>query len=329
MPQSSLFLSMKNIRNTSIPNSIGERRNLPAWITWQASKQTYLTFRLLVNPSRVQDAYRAYAYFRWVDDQLDCNTGTPSEKLAFINRQRLLMEACYHQEACRDVCSEEQMLVDMACNDRLQNPSEASGLQFYLRNMMEVMSFDVQRKGRLISEEELKNYSLLLATAVTELLFYFIGPDDPSPRNQERYQAVRGAHIVHMLRDMLEDIDLGYINIPGDVLRSKQISPNDLTSEAFRAWVGERVSLARQCFCTGRKYFAKVKSLRCRLAACAYLARFEWMLEAIERDGYQLRRNYPERKSLRAGGWMAWRVLKSMMNKNWLDNPIRQVVLPD
>jgi hypothetical protein len=36
------------------------------------------------------------------------------------------------------------------------------------------------------------------------------------------------------------------------------------------------------------------------------------MLRAIERDGYSLRSEYPERKSLRAGLWMGWLTLTSM-----------------
>jgi hypothetical protein len=74
-----------------------------------------------------------------------------------------------------------------------------------------------------------------------------------------------------------------------------------------------RVQLARSYFRVGREYIARVSNLRCRLAGFAYTARFEWMLGAIERDNYRLRSEYPERKSLRAGLWMAWSVLTAMI----------------
>ena len=45
--------------------------NPAASITKAASKQTYYTIRFLVDRDRVDDAYRAYGYFRWVDDVLD------------------------------------------------------------------------------------------------------------------------------------------------------------------------------------------------------------------------------------------------------------------
>ncbi len=44
-------------------------------ITKAASKQTYATIRFLVDRERVNDAYLAYAYFRWVDDVLDAESG--------------------------------------------------------------------------------------------------------------------------------------------------------------------------------------------------------------------------------------------------------------
>jgi hypothetical protein len=85
-----------------------------------------------------------------------------------------------------------------------------------------------------------------------------------------------------------------------------------VNGQAYREWVCGRVQLARMYFKAGRECTAWVKNLRCRLAGYAYTARFEWMLRAIERDHYCLRSEYPERKSLRAGLWMAGLTLASM-----------------
>ena len=70
-----------------------------------------------------------------------------------------------------------------------------------------------------------------------------------------------------------------------------------------------RVALANAYFRTGLENMVRVKNWRCRLAGFAYIARFEWMANAIERDGYRLRAAYPERKSLKAGLWMVSRTL--------------------
>ena len=305
---------MANTRKNNNPRKNIRVSDLPARITEAGSKQTYYTFRLLADRGRVEDALRSYAYYRWLDDLLDCNSATREEKLALLTRQQTLLDRCYRRQPPGDVGPEEQMLVDLIHNDN----EEQSGLQIYLRNMMAVMSFDVERCGRLISEAELSEYTRLLSTAVTDLLFYFIGHEESPSRIDARYYAVKGAHVIHMLRDMVEDISAGYFNVPAEYIKAKQISLDDLHNLSFRKWVFERVKLARQCFEDGRKYISQVNNFRCRLAGLAYLTRFEWVLRAIEKDGYCLRAEYPERKSLRAGLWMSWRTFSSVLNLPWI-----------
>jgi len=282
---------------------------LAASITRAASKQTYYTIRFFVDRGLVHDAYRAYAYFRWVDDCLDADSLSLSERRAFIDRQQSLLEACYQGWEHTDLSAEEMILVELVHN----HPDRSSGLEAYLRNMMAVMAFDVERRGRMISQAELNEYTRLLATAVTEAMHYFIGHDSPSPQGDTRYLAVRGAHIIHMLRDWQEDVPAGYINIPDEYVREHEWTLEGVDNPAFQEWVRGRVHLAGSCFQRGRETIAQVKNLRCRLAGFAYVARFEWVLNAIERDGYRLRPEYPERKSWRAGLWVLARTLSSSL----------------
>ncbi len=292
------------------PTEVGGSGDLSAGITRAASKQTYYTIHFLMDRDRRQDAYRAYAYFRWVDDRLDNNIFSQAEKRDFIHRQQSLLETCYRRELPVGSCGEEQILVDLVSHD----PEQESGLQIYLNNMMAVMTFDVERQGRRISQSELSQYTLMLARAVTEYMFYFIGHQDAPPAHPSRYLAVCGAHVVHMLRDMVGDIALGYYNIPNELLEAGRVSLDDLSGQAFCQWVEERTQLAHRYFEAGRQYISRVKSMRCRLAGFAYLARFEWMLKAIEEEQYCLRANYPERKSLRATFWILRRALASFVN---------------
>lgn len=288
-------------------------QSLAAAITKAASRQTYYTILWFVDRGRVGDAFRAYAYFRWVDDALDAESGTRLEKLAFADRQRTLLEACYRGEVPEGVSAEEQMLIDLVSHD----DEKYSGLQTYLRKMMAVMEFDARRRHRIVSQAELSGYTRALAIAVTEALHYFIGHGDSRPGCERRYHAVTAAHIVHMLRDAHEDAQAGYFNLPGEYLQKWRITPQDLGSRAYREWVRGRVELARSYFEAGRECIVQVRSLRCRLAGFAYTARFEWMLRAIERDDFHLRLDYPERKGLQAGLWMAWSSLTSMLASMW------------
>src|SRR5512138_3567314 len=155
-------------------------------ITKAASKQTYYTIRFLVDRERVEDAYRAYGYFRWVDDTLDAESISGPERIAFLERQKSLLERCYRNHVPRDTNIQENMLVELIQKDQEKN----SGLQLYLRNMMQVMDFDTKRRGRWISDVELDEYTRWLSIAVMEAIHYFIGHNDYAPYDETRYLAV-------------------------------------------------------------------------------------------------------------------------------------------
>jgi hypothetical protein len=278
---------------------------LAAAITRAASKQTYYTVRFLVDRGLMDEAYRAYAYFRWVDDRLDQETRPRTERLAFVKRQQALVKSGYRGDALVDLTPEERLLADLIQQDTEKN----SGLQTYIRNMMAVMAFDADRRGRLISQRELNDYTRWLATAVTEALHYFIGHNCASPHGETRYLAVTGAHITHMLRDALDDAQAGYYNVPREVVVAHGLAPWDVESRAYRDWVKEQVHQARACFRAGRYYLARVENLRCRIAGYAYIHRFEMVLDCIEREDYLLRACYPERKGRSRGLEMMGRAL--------------------
>ncbi|MCA9924775.1 MAG: squalene/phytoene synthase family protein [Anaerolineales bacterium] len=297
-----------NARNQRLPADVSHI--LASSITQASSKQSYYTVRCLVDRTRIDDAYRAYAYFRWVDDNLDETRQNKESRIAFANQQTALINHCYHGNWPQRILPEEQMLVNLI----RRNNEQSSGLRIYIENMMAVMQFDAERKGRLISQSELDNYAYLLATAVTEALHYFIGNGRYAPGNETRYLAATGAHIAHMLRDTVLDVANGYYNIPGEYLAAHNLQPWDIGSEAYRMWVKQRVELARTYFQTGKQYLAQVEHTRCRIAGYAYIARFETVLDLIEKDNYFLRVDYPERKRASAFLKMGWSALTGALN---------------
>lgn len=296
--------SQSNAAMVTVPHDLDPTHHQSAAITKAASKQTYYTIRWLVDRDRTADAYRAYAYFRWLDDRLDEGLSGSAGDMALVERQRALIEGAYQGERPRDLTTEERVLVDLIRSDREAD----SGLQAYIRNMMAVIAFDAQRRGQLISQQGLDDYTRHLAIAVTEVLHYYIGHDQFAPSDEARYHAVTAAHITHMLRDTYEDIAAGYYNIPQEFLDTHEIAAWDIDSPAYQDWVKSRVQLARDYFRSGKAYLAQVESRRARMAGYAYVARFEGVLDVIERDGYRLRPEYGERKNLRAGLKMGWSV---------------------
>ena len=282
---------------------------LAAKITLDASKQTYLTIRTLVPREYRDDAFRAYAYFRWVDDRIDGDELAPEERLDFIAGQKQLLAHCLENRPPRTLLSEEWLLVDLTQGFLGHEP----GLRIYLQAMMSLMDFDARRRECRITEQEFKWYSRRLATAVPEAVYTFIGGECGAPRTMERYLACDGAHIAHMLRDLHDDLDAGYINIPIEVYEGETIDLEALQSERIRNWVWEQVQTARAYLTEGAAYMNSVQNPRCRLAGAWYAARFEGVLDAIEHEDYRLRRDYSDCKGVRMVLRMTWNGLRAAM----------------
>lgn len=256
----------------------------------------------MVDKPMIADAYRAYAYFRWVDDFIDLHSSTKNERVAFLQRQTELINRIYRKRECADLLVQEEMLADLINNCRDQK----GRLQSYIRNMLAIIHFDTHRRGHLISTKELSWYSDTLGKAVVDVIQHFIGNRCQYPDTEHRTHAAIGAHIAHMLRDTFEDTSAGFINIPREYLEVHQIQPTDYESDAYRAWVKERVRLAWVNIESGKRYFNSIESLRCRIVGNWYCVRFDNILHAIEREDYLLRAEYPERKNLSSWSRMAW-----------------------
>jgi phytoene/squalene synthetase len=141
--------------------------------------------------------------------------------------------------------------------------------------------------------------------AVTEALYYFIGHDDPSPNHQARYLAVTGAHIVHMLRDAVEDVEAGYFNIPREVLQARGISPQDIASGPTAN------GFARNSTWRARISTFRANALRGSRTGAAAWPGMPTPPASVDAERHRtrqfcLRAEYPERKGLAAGLWMSW-----------------------
>lgn len=263
-------------------------------ITWDGSKQSYFTARFLVDKALENDCYRAYAYFRWVDDVVDISAETREERISFIKRQKVIINLLYNNQRPNDLTPEEEIIADLIRHDRGDN----SGLQSFIRNFLAVIEFDAYRRGSLINERQLNWYSSYLGKSVTDAIQYFIRNGHPYPDGKNRYLAATAAHITHMLRDMAHDLGEGYINIPAEYLDLHQICPNDTDSPHFRFWVRDRVMLAREYFHEGKLYLEELDVLRCKIAGYLYCARFEDVLISIEQSGYLIHEANIEKRKI-------------------------------
>ena len=262
--------------------------NLAQSITRAGSRQTYYTAQLMVDKNLVSDFYRAYAYFRWADDFIDITSQSKDERISFVKRQRKLLDNLYNHESPSDLEPEENIVADLIHRDKGEN----SRLRSFISNMFAIIEFDAYRKGRVIKSSELAWYSTRLSQSVTDGLQYFIGNGSSYPTGENRYLAAYAAHITHLLRDMISDMRDGFINIPKEYLDEHSIDPEDVHSLPFRAWVRNRVEQARENFREGKHYLDSLEVLRCKIMGYWYCARFEGILDIIERDGFTLRAVY-------------------------------------
>ena len=270
-------------------------------ITWNSSKQTYYTARFMVDNGLQDDCYRAYSYFRWADNVIDDQCQTQADRMTFINRQIRLVAGLCNGENFEHLSPEEELIADLIDHER----GESCKLRSYIHNFLAILDFDAKRKGYPISQKELEWYSARLGVAVTDAIQHFIGHGYPYPEDERRYLAATAAHMVHMLRDMLEDIQDGYINIPHQYLAQQGIAPDDLQSLTtlcepviLRDFVKGQIELARSYFTAGKEYLDTLDVLRCKIVGYWYCLRFKGVMDAIEKDDYILRANYGERHKL-------------------------------
>ncbi|HET7010019.1 MAG TPA: squalene/phytoene synthase family protein [Anaerolineales bacterium] len=247
-------------------------------ITRAGSLSTFLIIRWLADADLADDAFRAYAYFRWIDDMVDGEELAAPGRTAFLARQRQLL-ACALRGARVDAADpEEHLLSDLLGREHTGHP----GLRSYLIHVMAVIDFDVRRRGQTVAARELATYSRNLSMAVMGGLSYFVGHHSVYPATPERLLAASGAHIIHMLRDAAEDVRAGYYNVPREFLEAHRLAPDDLQSPAYAEWVRQRLVLARRCLARGRGYILSCRNLRVRLAGLAYTARFLYTLRKLE-----------------------------------------------
>jgi phytoene/squalene synthetase len=248
----------------------------------------------MVDKELADDAFRAYGYFRWIDDFVDAEARNHEERTSFMARQKEVIQAVYRGDRPSDLTPEEEIIADLISRHKEID----AGVHSYIQKMFAVIDFDAHRRGRLISEDELKWYSDALGTSVTDAIQFFVGNRRPYPETNGRYSAGIAAHIAHMLRDMKNDISDGFVNIPREYLESHGLGPEDFEHSAYRSWVRERVDTSRKLFALGERYLNSLHMLRVKIVGNWYSARFDGVLDAIEQDDYVLRVDYGNRRRL-------------------------------
>jgi phytoene/squalene synthetase len=222
-----------------------------------------------------------YTYLRTVDDRIDTMEHTPQDKKRYLSEQRELIDDLY----AGDVQHGTSVIAQLVRYDRSHNNT----LRPFIEGMMDVFEFDASRQYKIVSEQELLDYSLALGSAYTQLLIRFV---EPRYRVQEEnVQLAHACHLSHILRDFPEDLKLGYINIAKQDIDTYHIDPT-VQNENFRKWLKDRIITIAEKFKKGKVKLDRIPILRIKIIARLYCFRYEAVLQQIEDADYQLQAAY-------------------------------------
>jgi phytoene/squalene synthetase len=248
----------------------------------------YLLVRLFTKADRRDYLFLIYAYFRWIDDMVDSPGTSKEEKERFIEQQRGFLANLYDGQACLETCTlEEQFAQWFVAYDR--------EIGFLLKDdvlgMFSVLKHDLDRDRAPWSAEEMYEFICLESKSYINMIRFSCG-ETGNYKGANRYDEGVACKLAHLLRDFVEDLNQGTMNISRDDLQKYEINLDKGNHENFRLWVKDQVMLAGERFRMGKHNLSNSSRLRYKIASQLYCAKYEDILAMIEKDNYFLRAKY-------------------------------------
>jgi len=189
--------------------------------------------------------------------------------------------------------------------------------------MFSVLMRDLEWNGATTPSKEMDELIYIESKSFINMIRFFFG-ETGDYDGADKYNEGIGCKLVHLLRDFIEDLDLGYVNISQDDIERYRINLDNVNDDNFRTWIRARVELAREHFRKGKRNLSKSRRLRYKIASYLYCAKYEDILKIIEKDNYCLRLEYkrtPLEKAQRLYK-LIW-VLLSTVRKHYIRKLIR------
>jgi hypothetical protein len=113
-----------------------------------------------------------------------------------------------------------------------------SPLRASMKEVLELMEFDLQRRGEVLPREEIDQYLLRIGRVMIDFLFRFAAPG--LMLSEAFCKAASRAYLyADTLIDLAHDIDFGLINIPAEDLELYPIR-REAGFDALRPWIAAR-----------------------------------------------------------------------------------------
>lgn len=179
-----------------------------------------------------------YAYLRWVDDYVDDPKNDIMNKKSFIERQKFLIDAFVKGEEAEYQNIEETFLFHFI---RFAGENKSEFIRNAIINMIDSIEMDVRRLqgDGIFSASDLELYVRKQSKALYDILIYFFLPKKYHniKNTQGRYQAR-----AFIMRDIVEDIDAGLINISHEDIQKFNLDLSSIRAkENLEQWIKEEL----------------------------------------------------------------------------------------
>ena len=168
-----------------------------------------------------------YAYLRWVDDYVDDPKNNIKNKKIFIERQKFLIDSFVKGEKSEFQNTEETFLFHFI---RFASENKSDFIRNAIVNMVDSIEMDLIRlqKDGIFSDSDLELYVRKQSKALYDILIYFFLPKKHHyiKNTQGKYQAR-----VFIMRDIVEDIDAGLINISHEDIKKFNLDLSSIQRE--------------------------------------------------------------------------------------------------
>jgi phytoene/squalene synthetase len=230
-------------------------------------------------PIRREILFGAYAYFRWLDDVLDNKDVSTEESINILARESFFISSLYENKSPQSKCIEEKYISFVICKDLLDN----NGFRVIIDGFMSALSWDIKRKHRIPTQQELDEYSLRLGRSYYQCLVFGLDfhPSDKCFKDVGEICGV-AAHLAHILRDFFFDLSIGYVNISQEDVTKYHIDlslKNPELRQNLKPWSRDVIFKSTDMFKKGMKSINKIPSFKARLAISLMCTRYFLILQ--------------------------------------------------
>jgi hypothetical protein len=173
--------------------------------------------------------YFCYYYLRWVDEYIDSNFNSLTEKKVFFENQKTLTYSIIKGENVKLNFTEEYFLLYFM-NYALSQPTRLLVDSF--TRLLGTIGDDIRRLENrgLFSENEKQSYMNENTKSLFNITNYFLVPESAF-KYQTDFNCIRTLVYTFLIRDLEEDFNLGYINISDEEIRRYQLNVVDLLND--------------------------------------------------------------------------------------------------